>query len=80
MIRLSGVGTYGSDAFSRPCDELGLLVWQDFLFANLDYPVEDERFRTSVESEATAIPRPGRRSAEPRRPVRQQRDRAAGRR
>jgi len=52
MIRLSGVGTYGSDGFFDACDELGLLAWQDFPFANLDYPVEDDAFRTSVELEA----------------------------
>jgi beta-mannosidase len=52
MIRLSGVGTYGSDAFFGLCDELGLLVWQDFPFANLDYPIADDRFRESVELEA----------------------------
>ncbi len=51
MIRLSGVGTYGSDDFFAACDELGLLVWQDFPFANLDYPVEDTEFRASVETE-----------------------------
>jgi beta-mannosidase len=52
MIRLSGVGTYGSEAFFDLCDELGLLVWQDFPFANLDYPVEDEGFRAAVTTEA----------------------------
>ncbi|TML67167.1 MAG: glycoside hydrolase family 2 protein [Actinobacteria bacterium] len=52
MIRLSGVGTYGSDSFFDLCDELGLLVWQDFAFANLDYPIDDEVFRASVELEA----------------------------
>jgi beta-mannosidase len=52
MIRLSGVGTYGSEHLFDLCDELGVLVWQDFPFANLDYPVEDDGFRSSVEHEA----------------------------
>ena len=55
MIRLSGVGTYGSEAFYELCDELGLLVWQDFAFANLDYPIEDDELRASVELEARQL-------------------------
>ena len=34
------------------CDELGLLVWQDFMFANMDYPVDDPAFRANIRSEA----------------------------
>jgi beta-mannosidase len=52
MVRLSGVGTYASEELLGLCDELGLLVWQDFAFANLDYPVDDEAFRDGVEEEA----------------------------
>ena len=55
MIRLSGVTTYASDELLALCDELGLLLWQDFPFASMDYPIEDETFRASVESEATAF-------------------------
>ena len=54
-IRLSGVGVYGSDDLLHLCDELGLLVWQDFAFANLDYPAEDEGFRAAVEREANGF-------------------------
>ncbi len=52
LVRLAGTGTYGSDAFHDACDELGMLVWQDFMYANLDYPIADPAFRATVEAEA----------------------------
>jgi beta-mannosidase len=52
MIRLPGIGAYESRDFHDLCDELGILVWQDFMFANLDYPLADEGFRAAVEAEA----------------------------
>jgi beta-mannosidase len=53
MIRLGGTMVYESDHFYNLCDELGILVWQDFMFANMDYPVEDRDFATNIEAEAT---------------------------
>ncbi len=55
MLRVPGVGAYESPAFHDLCDELGILVWQDFMFANLDYPVCDGGFREQVESEARGV-------------------------
>ncbi len=51
MIRVPGIATYESEAFFALCDELGLMVWQDFIFANFDYPVADPAFVIHVKTE-----------------------------
>jgi beta-mannosidase len=51
MVRVPGLAMYESDAFHQRCDELGLLVWQDLMFANLDVPADDPDFRAGVEQE-----------------------------
>jgi len=53
MLRVGGTMTYEADAFYDACDRLGLLVWQDFMFANMDYPTEDTAFMRTVEREVT---------------------------
>lgn len=54
LIRVWGGGLYESDTFYDICDEMGLLVWQDFLFACAAYP-EEEPFRAEVEAEAREV-------------------------
>ncbi|MGZ4187077.1 MAG: glycoside hydrolase family 2 protein [Solirubrobacteraceae bacterium] len=55
MLRVPGIGCYESDEFYELCDRLGILVWQDFMFANLDYPEQDEQFMNGVRSEVTDV-------------------------
>jgi beta-mannosidase len=54
LIRVWGGGIYESEDFYNLCDELGLLVWQDFLFACAAYS-EDEPLRGEVIAEAREV-------------------------
>jgi len=51
MIRVWGGGIYPSDDFYEICDSLGLMVWQDFMFACTMYPW-DSGFLENVRTEA----------------------------
>ena len=51
MLRVWGGGIYEQQDFYELCDEAGMLVWQDFLFACAAYP-EEEPFWSEVKAEA----------------------------
>jgi beta-mannosidase len=55
MVRVVGTTWYESDGFFDACDELGLLVWQDLMFANMDYPFADEAFLALAEREVRQV-------------------------
>ena len=42
MLRVWGGGIYEHDYFYDLCDSLGLMVWQDFVFAGTPYPDNEE--------------------------------------
>jgi len=51
MIRHWGGGYYESDEFYAICDELGIMVWQDFMFGN-DWQPGTYAFKLNIEAEA----------------------------
>ena len=56
MLRVWGGGVYEDAVFYGLCDELGIMVWQDFMYACAAYP-EEEWFLKMAEAEAAAVVR-----------------------
>lgn len=52
MLRVWGGGQYEPDYFYQLCSELGILVWQDFMFACNLYPAADKAWLQNVRIEA----------------------------
>ena len=50
-VRVGGTMVYESERFYSLCDELGLMVWQDFMLANMDYPTDDPEFLEELSAE-----------------------------
>ena len=51
MLRIGGTMVYESDDFYDACDAQGIMIWQDLMFANMDYPMDDAAFAESVNEE-----------------------------
>lgn len=55
MLRIPGNMPYESDRFYELCDELGILIYQDFAFTNFDYPEHDDAFIENIRAEISAF-------------------------
>jgi len=55
MFRVWGGGIYEDERFYRVCDEMGVMVWQEFIFACALYPDDDENFCAEVKKEAELV-------------------------
>jgi beta-mannosidase len=51
MLRVWGGGYYEDEAFYDLCDRLGILVWQDFMFACAYAPLDDPAYMANLRSE-----------------------------
>lgn len=52
MLRVWGGGQYEADWFYEMCDEMGIMIWQDFMFACNAYPAHQRDWLDSVRIEA----------------------------
>jgi beta-mannosidase len=52
MLRIWGGGIYEQDIFYELCDQLGICIWQDFMFSCATYPTFEDEFMVNVAQEA----------------------------
>jgi len=57
LLRVWGGGLYADHALCEACDEAGVLIWHDFIFACAKYPGDDPEFAAEVRREVTWIVR-----------------------
>ncbi|MHB1296022.1 MAG: glycoside hydrolase family 2 protein [Anaerolineae bacterium] len=55
MLRIWGGGIYEDPAFYEACDEMGIMVWQDFMYACAQYPDELTWFQDQARDEAASV-------------------------
>jgi len=55
MLRVWGGGIYENNVFYQTCNRLGILVWQDFMFACALYPDYNKNFMDNVKREITEV-------------------------
>lgn len=55
MLRVWGGGVYESKKFYELCDESGIMIWQDFMYACALYPDDDEKFFSNCAEETEKI-------------------------
>ena len=53
MLRIWGGGTWAGHDLLELCDEKGLIVWHDFLFACAKYPGDNPEFLAEIRKEVT---------------------------
>lgn len=57
MVRVWGGGYYPDEVFYETCDEMGIMVWQDFMFACAMYPGDPEFIANVTKEFDFQIPR-----------------------
>ncbi len=55
LLRVTGDGVYEKDYFYDLCDEYGICVWQDFMFSDAAYPIDDKAFNDNVTGELDEV-------------------------
>lgn len=57
MLRVWGGGIYEQDIFYDLCDEFGIMVWQDFMYACATYPGEEWFVRKAIDEAESVVKR-----------------------